>query len=178
MIKKTLLLLFLITTLSIHSQEWNQKKADTKVTFKIKNFGVNVDGDFSDIKIETNFNPQSLPQSYINATIAVKSIATGIESRDKHILEEDYFDVENHKDIVLKSTKIEEKHDGTFVLTGDLIIKGKTKQIVVLLTVSKTNSKLSFKSNFTINRKDFKVGGGSLIMSKNVKIEVVYSGTK
>lgn len=178
MIKKTLLLLFFITAISVHSQEWNQKKTDTKVTFKIKNFGVNVDGDFNDVKIETNFNPDNLSQSYINATIAVKSIATGIESRDNSLLKEDYFDVENHKNIVLKSTKIEKKSDGSFTLFASLTIKGKVKQVEIPLTISKTNSELKINANFTLNRKDFKVGGGSFIMSKNVKIEVAYSGTK
>lgn len=178
MIKKTLLLLFFITAISVHSQEWTQNKEQTKVSFKIKNFGVNVDGDFSDVKIETNFNPDNLSQSYINANIAVKSITTGIESRDKSLLKEDYFDVENHKNIVLKSTKIEKKPDGSFTLLADLTIKGKTKQLEIPLTVSNTNSELRINAKFTINRKDFKVGGGSFIMSKNVKVEVVYSGTK
>ena len=92
MIKKALLLLFLCSSISISSQEWNQKTKQTKITFTIKNFGLNVDGDFSKIKINTNFNSKNLFESYINSEIVVKTISTGIESRDEHILDEDYFD--------------------------------------------------------------------------------------
>jgi len=85
MIKKALLLLFLCSSISISSQEWNQKTKQTKITFTIKNFGLNVDGDFSKIKINTNFNSKNLFESYINSEIVVKTISTGIESRDEHI---------------------------------------------------------------------------------------------
>ena len=177
MIKNTLLFLLLTTVVSLYSQEWNQANA-SKVTFKIKNFGVNVDGDFNDIKIETNFNSNTLSKSYINAIIKVKSISTGIESRDEHILEEDYFDERTHKTITLKSKKILKSKNEDFVLFADLTIKGKTKRIEVPLEVLETESTIKIKSNFTINRKDFNVGGGSFILSKTVKVQVEYSGNK
>lgn len=177
MIKKTLLFLLLITTVSTHSQEWTQTETP-KITFKIKNFGVNVDGDFRDLKIETNFDSNNLKKSFINAMIVVKSISTGIESRDKHILEEDYFDEPNYKNITLKSTNIEKKTDGNFTLFADLNIKGKTKQLDIPLEVLETETTINIKASFTINRKDFKVGGGSFILSKTVKIQVEYLGKK
>ena len=55
------------SSISISSQEWNQKTKQTKITFTIKNFGLNVDGDFSKIKINTNFNSKNLFESYINS---------------------------------------------------------------------------------------------------------------
>ena len=178
MMKKALILIFLMSFFVLNAQEFTLKKEATKVTFKIKNFGVYVDGDFSDINITTNFDSTNLSQSYINAEIAVKSIATGIESRDKHILEEDYFDEPNHKKIILKSTKIELAPDGDYVLHADLTIKGITKKITIPLIALMVNDELVIKAGFQINRKDFKVGGGSLIMSKKVKIQVEYVGTK
>ncbi len=177
MLKKTLLFLLVTTVVSLNAQEWKQTKS-SKVTFKVKNFGVNVDGDFKDIKIQTNFNSNTLSKSYINATIKVKSITTGIESRDEHILEEDYFDERNNKTITLKSTKIQKSKNEDFVLVANLTIKGKTKSIEIPLKVSETDSTINIKSSFSINRKDFNFGGGSFILSKTVKIQVEYSGNK
>lgn len=167
-----------LTAFFANAQEFTQNSEKTKVTFKIKNFGVNVDGDFSQIVIRTNFNSNNLDESYINANIAVKSIDTGIESRDEHILEEDYFDEPNHKYITLKSTKIEKKANGTYQMTANLTIKGTTRSIEVPITFQETDDVIMIQSNFEINRKDFKVGGGSFIMSKKVKIQVEYTGTK
>tara|TARA_R110001632_G_scaffold140060_1_gene255933 strand:+ start:41953 stop:42492 length:540 start_codon:yes stop_codon:yes gene_type:complete len=178
MIKKVFLLLFLCLSISVSSQEWNQNDDQTKTTFTIKNFGVNVDGYFSNIKINTNFNSKNLSESNINAEIVVKSISTGIESRDEHILDEDYFDESNHKTIVLKSTKFHKSDNGNFEMIAELTIKGITKQLQIPLEILESENDILIKANFTINRKDFKVGGGSFIMSKNVKIQVEYRGTK
>jgi polyisoprenoid-binding protein YceI len=178
MIKQSLFLLFFLIFFSGIAQEFKQKDSETKVEFTIRNFGVNVDGDFSDVNISTNFNAESLAESYLNAEIKVKSIATGIESRDEHLLEEDYFDEPNHKWIRLKSTAFRKTSDADFTMIGDLTIKGITKQIQIPLKVSESEDQISIQSYFEINRRDFNVGGGSLIMSKTVKIEVVYSGTR
>ena len=176
--KKLLLLFLFITAFYVNAQDWNQNKNQTEVTFKIKNFGVNVDGDFSDVSIQTNFDYNNLSESYINATIKVVSLATGIKKRDKHILEEDYFDEPNHPNITLKSTKIEKTKEGTFVLHADLTIKKTTKKIEIPIQFQHTDDALMIQSKFQINRRDYKVGGGSMIMSKKVKIEVKYVGTK
>lgn len=178
MMKKTLLFLFLMSVSFAQSQELKQDNEQTKVTFKIKNIGFYVDGDFSDVNIQTNFNSQNLAESYINATIAIKSISTGNKSREKSLAKKDYFDEANYKILQLKSTKIEKNSDGTFSLHGELTIKATTKKIKIPLEVSESDSRVTIKSNFKINRKDYKVGGSSFVMSKTVKIQVEYSGTK
>jgi len=176
--KKRLLILLLLFAYHSYSQEWNQNQSLTSVSFKIKNFGVNVDGDFSKVNIQTNFDSNNLDKSYINATIKVSSITTGIKKRDQHILEEDYFDEPNHQNITLKSTKIEKTKKGTYRLHADLTIKETTKKIEIPIEFQQTDDTLMIQSKFQINRRDFKVGGGSMIMSKKVKIQVQYSGTK
>lgn len=170
-------LLFLLS-IPLHSQEWKQNLKQTEVTFQIKNFGIDVDGNFNEIDIQTNFTFNTISSSYIRATIPVKSITTGIKKRDEHILKEGYFDEGKHKNILLKSDKIEKTLDGKFLLYADLTIKETTKKIQVPLSVEVVGNTITMKSSFEINRKDFKVGGGSLVMSKKVKIQVVYSGTK
>ena len=174
--KKPLLLILLLFFVSLQAQEFTQVDSQTKIVFKIKNFGVNVDGDFSEIKIETNFDSNQLEQSYLKATIAVKSIATGIESRDKHILEEDYFDESNHPNITLSSTQFQKNANGTILMTANVTMKGITKRVEIPLIVRESEEKLTIQSNFEINRKEFNIGGGSFVMGKLVRIQVVYSG--
>tara|TARA_R110000787_G_scaffold199216_2_gene310258 strand:+ start:2805 stop:3341 length:537 start_codon:yes stop_codon:yes gene_type:complete len=178
MFKKSIFFLFLIASITVSSQERKQNNELTKVTFKIKNFGIHVDGDFSEIKIETNFNSKKLQESYLNASIAVLSISTGIESRDEHLLKEDYFDESNHKNIILRSTKIIENSEGSLKMFADLTMKGITRKIEASIEVFEKDSTIIIKSNFNINRRDFKIGGGSFILSKTVKIQVEYSSIK
>ena len=106
MLKKILVLL-LLTTSMVSSQEWIQDNNKTSILFQIKNFGITVDGGFKTIDVNTNLDTKDLSNSYINATIIVNSIFTGIETRDKHLLEPDYFDALNHEKIILKSLNLE-----------------------------------------------------------------------
>ena len=178
MLKHTFLFIVLSSTFSMYSQEWQQDNTQTKVIFEIKNFGLNVKGNFDEVKISTNLNVNELTKSYINAVINVKSITTEIESRDKHLLKEDYFDETNYNTIQLESTKIEKQQEGIFLLFANLTIKGITKKIKVPLEVIESEKNLTITAIFNLNRKEFNIGGSSFVMSKSVKVKVVYNGTK
>lgn len=178
MLKKTVVFLLLIFTSALFSQEWTQDNEQTTVLFTIKNFGISVDGVFNKATIKTNFNYKDLSNSYINAVVMVNSISTGIDGRDKHLLEEDYFDAINYTKIRLESSKIEENTDGDLLLFATLSIKGITKKIEIPIDVSEKNSTLILSASMTLNRKDFNVGGRSFVLSNNVKIQVEYSAIK
>jgi polyisoprenoid-binding protein YceI len=168
----------LLITLTVSSQEWIQDNNRTSVLFKIKNLGLTVDGGFKTSVIKTNLDTKDLSNSYINATIIVNSIFTGIEARDKHLLETDYFDTLNHEKIILKSSKLTKDANGNITLFAKLSIKGITKEMEIPLDVFEDNSMLTLKASMLVNRKNFNVGGRSILLSNNVKIKVEYSATK
>lgn len=146
---------------------------NSSVNFVIKNIGINVDGDFKTFTINTDFDTNGTLNS-VAGKITVASLVTGMESRDEHLLEEDYFDSENHKFIILQSTSIGKKEDNNYTVKANLSIKGITKVVNVTVNVLKTNGKYKVTSNFEINRKDFDVGGSSFVMSNTVKINVIH----
>jgi len=145
----------------------------SSVNFVIKNIGINVDGDFKTFTINTDFDTNGTLNS-VAGKITVASIVTGIDSRDEHLLEEDYFDSENHKFITLQSTSISKKGDTSYTVKADLSIKGITKAVNVTVNVVKTNGNYKITSKFEIDRKNFKVGGSSFVMSNTVKIKVIH----
>ena len=175
---KYILFLFFFISLSSFSQEFIQNDQESSITFTIKNFGFDVDGNFSDFKIESNFNADTLAESFINAKILVKSIFTDSEARDEHLMKSDYFDVEKHPEIEFKSSEIEKNKDGNYLVKGALIIKGTKKTIETFLTIKEEEKSISILANFAINRKDFGVGGSSFVLSKNVNIKMVYVANK
>lgn len=178
MMKQIIVFIALGVAFITSAQEWKQDYLETKVAFNIKNFGVTVDGNFSEVEIRTNFNLNQIEESYIYADINVKSISTGIKRRDNHILKKAYFDAENHQKIQLKSSKIEKNKNGTFSLLANLVLKGITKKITIPLQIIETKNSLKITSTFTINRKDFKISGGGFVLSDLVTINVTFKGTK
>lgn len=148
----------------------NAQNVDS-IDFTIRNLGVNVDGHFNDFDIKTEFDTDSGLVS-IFGKIDVATIETGIDSRDEHLLKEDYFYQTKFKHITLQSTSIKREGDYNYSVTAKLTIKGKTKQITIPVKIEVQNNKVKVVSTFEINRRDFDVGGGSFVMSKTVKIQV------
>jgi len=91
----------------------------------------------------------------------------------------DYFYVEKYPSIYLISKSITRTgQEGLFWFQGNLIIKGVTKEIKFQFSAEKERSGYLFKGNFSIDRRDFLVGSGSLTLSNNVQVDIAVSTIK
>ena len=160
--------LFLGCCFSIGSSQNN-----SSIDFVIRNLGINVDGHFNDFTIEAHFNAQHELER-VSGIVQVSSIETGIDGRDKHLLKEDYFHAKKYKSMTLKSNGIERLEQNRYTVSADLTIKGITKSIKIILNTERLENSYKMTSHFKINRKDFNIGGGSLVLSKTVKINVTH----
>jgi polyisoprenoid-binding protein YceI len=142
------------------------------VGFEIKNAGLKVNGSFKDLKTTIIFSPSELEKSVIQANIDVNSINTGIDLRDKHLKGEEFFNTPKYPGIQIKSKKIVALSDGSFVATFDLTIKNITKTIEIPFTFSKSGSETIFSGKFELDRRDYEVGGSSIMMSDKVKVTI------
>lgn len=168
---------FIIALLLLNSSAFAQKytpiDAESKVSFVIKNFGIKVDGQLKGIKGIISFDPSELNNSNFNVSVNANTINTDNTARDKHLKKTDYFHVEQFPLISFVSSKITQRAiAGQFKVVGNLTIKGTTKPIEFDFTANPTNKGYQFKGAFTINRRDFKVGGNSLPLSDNLKVEL------
>jgi len=149
--------------------EW--KPTSYSVTFKIKNAGISVNGSFDTVSAVLLFSQEKLSTSSLSGKVVVNSIHTGINMRDKDIKKEEYFDVDKFKDIEIKSTKVYYKGNA-YAGLFDVTIKGVTRQIEIPFDFIQLSDEGEFKGSFTINRRDFGVGGGSMMMGDNVTITI------
>jgi len=145
----------------------------SSIDFVIKNLGINVDGHFNTFTVTPDIDSKGNLKT-ISGKIKVSSIRTGMESRDEHLLKEDYFDIENHEFIVLESMSLNNTTDNLYAVSANLTIKGITKAVSIKVNIEKTKDTFKITSSFDINRKDFKVGGSSFVLSKTVRINVTH----
>lgn len=137
---------------------------ESNVQFRIKNFGFNVTGTFTGLQGKIEFDPNNLASSSFDVTIDAKTINTGIDMRDNHLRKSDYFDVENYPHIKFASVKISPGNkSGTLFIFGKLTIKDVTKDISFPFTARPVENGYQFNGEFKINRREFKVGGGSTV---------------
>lgn len=155
-----------------------QKIEQSKVSFKIKNIGTYAKGTFSESTITGSFNTNDLDTSVIKAVIQVNSVDTGIKKRDKHLLEDDYFDVAKYPTIEFYSTKIEKRSEIDFVLHGKLTIKKTTRVVQLPLVITNNGNSITVNSSFMLRRRDYGVGSRSWILSDKVKAQVQFTVKK
>ncbi len=145
---------------------------DSKVTFKVKNFGVNVNGTLGGLEASIRFSPDDLAKASIEASLDATTINTGIVSRDKHLRKEDYFYVEKYPTIRMQSRSFTQKNGNEYEGIFDLTIRNVTKQVSFPFQFVKEGIKARFKGEFKINRREFEIGGGSLVLGNQVTIQL------
>jgi polyisoprenoid-binding protein YceI len=97
----------------------------------------------------------------------VNTINTGIEMRDNDLKKETYFNAEKYPTINFASSSVSADK-----VTGNLTIKGVTKEINIPFTATPRSNGYLFEGKFSISRKDFGVGGSSFVLSDHVDIEL------
>ena len=163
--KRYLLIPFLLTAwIYSAAQNYTPVDSSSSVKFKVKNLGFNVGGSFSGLQGAITFDPNNLSACKFDVTIDANTVNTGIDMRDNHLRNEDYFDVKNHPRIRIVSTRITPSTKaGTLYFFGNLTIKNTTKEISFPFTATAQNGGYTFNGEFKMNRRDFSVGGGSTI---------------
>ncbi len=144
---------------------------NSSINFSIKNFGINVSGNFKGLQGTVRFLPEELNSAVFNVSVETATVNTGINARDNHLLREEYFNVQRFPKISFVSRQIiSGKKPGTYVMTGIFSVKGVNKEISFPFTAVPLNDGILFTGECKLNRKDFKVGRSSLILSDNLTV--------
>ncbi len=109
----------------------------SSVDFKIRHLGISwVRGSFTEFSGQVNIDSENPEKSQVSITVQAASVDTRNKARDKHLRNEDYFNVEKFPIISFKSTSIKKQKDGTYLLTGKLTLLETTRTITTTLTDS------------------------------------------
>ena len=150
------------------------KPIDNKssVHFKIKTFGINVYGSFTDLAGTILFDADHPGDSKFDVSVDANSVNTNNTLRDSHLRNDAFFDTKNYPRIHFVSTRITpSSKKGVLLVYGKLSIKNQTKDISFPFTSEQSLNSYLFKGTFTINRKDFAVGETNII-SDDVEVSL------
>lgn len=167
--------MILLSVQTIVAQTYKPTDQGSAIGFEIKNFGFNTRGAFSGLDGTITWNPKNPGKAAFDVSIGAATITTDNDMRDEHLRKESYFDVEKYPRIRMVSTSIGgPDKSGHYTFNGKLTIKSTTKDISFPFIATPMLDDYIFKGAFTINRKDFDVGGSSTIgNSLNVSLTVL-----
>lgn len=128
-------------------------QAHTHARFAIDHMNTSTNqGGFYSLSGEVDFDPKK-KTGFIDITIPMDSLATGIGAFDTHLKSADFFDVANHPTAQFKSTKWHFKGKKVTKVDGQLTMMGKTHPVT--LTAKKFNCYQSPMLNAQVCGGDF-----------------------
>ena len=109
--------------------KWTLEPGHTAAEFRVRHMMVTyVRGAFKDVHGTLEFDPEDPGKSSVEAVIDASGLWSGEADRDAHLRNADFLDVENHPEITFKGADVEVDSGHDFSVTGDLTIRGVTKQ--------------------------------------------------
>jgi polyisoprenoid-binding protein YceI len=170
-------LVFSITA-ACFGQEYKPTDQGSTIAFEIKNFGFNSKGSFSGLEGKITWDPKDASRAAFDVSVSSASVNTDNETRDSHLKKESYFDVEKYPRIRLVATVVSgPDNTGHYTFNGKLTMKNATKDISFPFIATPMAGDFIFKGDFTINRRDFDVGGGSTL-SNNLTVSLTVLAKK
>ena len=157
---------------------WIIDSTHSEVQFKVKHLMIStVTGNFGtyDGSVETS-NEEDFTGAKVSFSADINSISTGQEQRDGHLKSSDFFDSENFPKLTFDSISMEKVEDENYTITGDLTIKGTTKEVILKAEFGGTmgdfygNTKAGFDISGKINRQDFGLTWGAVTEAGGVVV--------
>jgi polyisoprenoid-binding protein YceI len=134
--------------------------------------------DFSGTVTATGRDPESL---VVDITVKANSVDSANAKRDEHLRGPDFFNATEFPTITFKSKSAKKLADDKVELTGDLTIRGVTKEIKAIAVFTGTGTDRGAKlagaeATFTINRSDFGITYGKGALGEEVTIIAALEG--
>lgn len=167
------------------ASHWEIDPQHTSAQFAVRHLVVStVRGTLGAVTGSVNLDEADITKSSVEATIDAAGLLTRDGMRDEHLTGPDFLYVTKYPKVTFKSKKVEKVADGKFKVTGDLTLRGVTKEVA--LDIEGTPKafhdqagvlKLAGVAKTRINRHDFGmeynktlVDGGGLVVGNDVDI--------
>jgi polyisoprenoid-binding protein YceI len=178
------------TAVEVPTGTWSVDPVHSGVEFQIKHLGIaTVKGHFHEFSgvFETGASPSDY-KAY--GSVSVASIDTRQGQRDEHLKAADFFDAGTYPEMTFTSKVIEPQANNTFSITGDLTIRGVTREVTFQASYEGSeqdpwgNDRVGLEVWGEVSRSDFDMnfnqalGSGNLVLGDKVKIILNLSAVK
>ena len=171
---------------------WQIDPAHSSAQFAVRHLMIStVRGEFSKVTGTVSFDDADLTKSSVNVSIDTTTVDTREPDRDEDLRSDHFLDVKGFPVMTFRSKKVEKAGTGKLKITGDLTLRGVTKEVVLEVdgpsAVVKDpwgNQRMAINATTKINRQDFGVkwnanmDGGGVVVGDEVSITLDVEMTK
>jgi polyisoprenoid-binding protein YceI len=114
------------------TSEWKIDPQHSSAQFSVRHMAIStVRGAFSKVNGTIVLDDKDVAKSTVDVTIDVSTVDTREPPRDNDLRSDKFFDVAHFPVMTFKSKRVEQVAPGKLKVTGDLTIRGTTKEVVL-----------------------------------------------
>jgi len=159
---------------------WQIDPAHSSAQFAVKHLAIStVRGAFTKVTGTLQLDDKDITKSTVDVTIDAGSVDTRVPDRDKDLKSDHFFDVEHYPTITFKSKRVEQVAPGKLKVTGDLTIRGTTKEVVLDVDGPTApvkdpwgNQRVGVNASSKIIRQDFGITYGPGMIGDEISITI------
>ena len=165
---------------------WKIDPAHSSAQFSVRHMAIStVRGAFSKVNGVIALDDKDITKSTVDVTIEVTTVDTREPGRDNDLRSDKFFDVAHFPTMTFKSKKVEQVSPGKLRVTGDLTIRGTTKEVVLDVEGPTApvkdpwgNQRAAATATAKVNRQDFGVkwnatmDNGGVVVGDDVNITI------
>ncbi len=165
---------------------WKIDPAHSSAQFSVRHMAIStVRGAFSKVNGVIALDDKDITKSTVDVTIDVTTVDTREPGRDNDLRSDKFFDVAHFPTMTFKSKKVEQLSPGKLKVTGDLTIRGTTKEVVLDVEGPTApvkdpwgNQRAAATATAKVNRQDFGVkwnatmDNGGVVVGDDVNITI------
>jgi polyisoprenoid-binding protein YceI len=168
------------------TSEWKIDPQHSSAQFSVRHMAIStVRGAFSKVTGTILLDDSDITKSAVDVTIDVSTVDTREPDRDKDLRSDKFFDVAHYPSITFKSKRVQQVATGKLKVTGDLTIRGTTKEVVLDVEGPTApvkdpwgNVRTAVTATTKVNRQDFGVkwnatlDNGGVVVGDDVNITI------
>lgn len=172
------------TALADVTGDYTIDAAHTRIGFRARHAMVTtVRGTFGEFEGTAHLDTARPEASRVELRMDAGSLDTGQPDRDAHLRSADFLDVEQFPEVTFVSTAVEQLEADVYEVTGDLTIKGRTREVSVEFTLTGSaqdpfgNVRVGFEGALAVKRSDWglvwnaALETGGVLVSDRIQIE-------
>lgn len=141
---------------------FDREKQHQFIQFRISHLGYStLYGRFNDFDGQFTYDADNPENSSVEVTVQTASVDSNHSERDKHLRSEDFLYVEEYPQATFESTSVEMQDEDSATVTGDLTLRGVTREIELDMELIKHGTdpwndyRMGFEGTTTLTLDDF-----------------------
>ena len=165
-------ILLVLAAAPVHASTWLMQDGST-FTFTASFESESLEGRFTRFDVAIDLASQESAHGSLQVTVNLAGADMGDPDMNEAIAAAEWFDVTGFPEAIFESNDIVALAPGSFVAHGELLLKGKRRDVDVPFAWSESGNTATMRGELTLERLDYDIGTGEWASGEQIGNDVI-----